>query len=151
MGKLLGPEYLAIRQESEIHKIRSRQNILYKQEWRHSKKCMYRLQNIACDYQEKRDYLKSVTTRQKDRRSDSHQTKWSLCAAMLRRQHKKTIKYTFILPLLVIWLFYEVEENVEQFVSLFGVWMKHCCAQNQGNQLLQILNKMFVKNMCPGQ
>ena len=34
------------------------------------------------------DYQESVTTRQTDRRTDRRWTKWSLCAAILRRWHK---------------------------------------------------------------
>ena len=45
--------------------------------------CMCRLRNIAM-----RDYQESVTTDVPDRRTDRDQTKWSLCAAMLRRRHK---------------------------------------------------------------
>ena len=36
-----------------------------------------------------RDYQESVTTGQTDRRTDRRRTKWSLCAAMLRRRHNK--------------------------------------------------------------
>ena len=39
-----------------------------KSEWQHSKESMCHLRNIACDYQEKCDYQKSVTDRQKDAR-----------------------------------------------------------------------------------
>ena len=48
---------------------------------------MCRLRNIAM-----RDYQESVTTKKvwlPDRRTDRRRTKWSLCAAMLRRRHKK--------------------------------------------------------------
>ena len=45
---------------------------------------MCRLRNIA-----KRDYQESVTTGKTHRRTDRCRTKWSLCAAMLRRRHNK--------------------------------------------------------------
>lgn len=31
-------------------------------------------------------------------------------------------------PLFFIWFFDQVKKNVEEFVSLLGVWMKHGCA-----------------------
>ena len=47
---------------------------------------MCRLRNIAMP-----DYQESATTRQADRHThtDRRRTKWSLCAAMLRRRHNK--------------------------------------------------------------
>ena len=60
------------------------QNHKVKTEWQHSEECMCRLGNIAM-----RDYQESVITGQMDRQIDRRWTKWSLCAAMLRRQHKK--------------------------------------------------------------
>ena len=36
-----------------------------------------------------RDYQESVTIGQTDTRTDRRRTKWSLCAAMLRRRHNK--------------------------------------------------------------
>ena len=47
---------------------------------------MCHLQNIAMY-----DYQESVTTGQTDGRTDRHRTKWSLCAAMLRRWHKNKL------------------------------------------------------------
>ena len=55
----------------------------HRTKWQHSKECMCCLQNTAM-----RDYQESVTIGQTDRRTDRRQTKGSLCAAMLRRQHK---------------------------------------------------------------
>ena len=60
---------------------------------------MCRLRNITM-----RDYQESVTTKivwLPDGRTDRRRTKWSLCAAMLRRRHKNSFKirklelYTF--------------------------------------------------------
>ena len=63
---------------------------------------MYRLRNIAmCDYQE------SVTTKKAwllDRRTDRRQTKWSLCAAMLRRRHKNNFSTVFLAIVIVKFL-----------------------------------------------
>ena len=52
-----------------------------------------RLQKISMrDYQEKWDYrIDGWTDGQTDTRMDRRQTKWSLCAAMLRRRHKNLI------------------------------------------------------------
>ena len=59
--------------------------------------CMCRLRNIAM-----RDYTKKVWL--PDRRTDRCRTKWSLCAAMLRRRHKNIRKiqiYRVFLPILL--------------------------------------------------
>ena len=53
--------------------------LYYKTWWQHYKNCMCSLRNI-CDYQE------SVTTGQKDGRTDRRRTKWSLCVVMLHTQ-----------------------------------------------------------------
>ena len=45
---------------------------------------MCRLRNLAM-----RDYQKSVTTGQTHRHTDGQRTKWSLCAAILRRRHNR--------------------------------------------------------------
>ena len=46
-----------------------------------------------------RDYQESVTIGQTDTHTDRRRTKWSLCAAMLRRRHKKVShKYKYIKP-----------------------------------------------------
>ena len=67
------------------------------------RECMCCLRNIAlCDYQE------SVTTRHThtytDGQTDRHLTKWSLCAAMLRRWHNKLCidKISLILKYVVL-------------------------------------------------
>ena len=38
--------------------------------WQHSKECICRQRNKACDFQQKCDYQKSVTTRQTDGQTD---------------------------------------------------------------------------------
>ena len=56
------------------------------------KECMCRLRNIAmCDYQQ------CVTTGQTDTWTDRHWSKWSPCAALLRRRHKNEVVYRFLL------------------------------------------------------
>ena len=50
-----------------------------------SEECMCHLRNVAM-----RDYQESVITRQTHRRTDAR-TKWSLCVAMLCRQHKTSV------------------------------------------------------------
>ena len=54
---------------------------------RHNKECMYCLRNIAMH-----DYQEIVTTgnthRWRDRQTYRRQTRWSLCVAMLHRQHQ---------------------------------------------------------------
>ena len=56
--------------------------------------CMCRLRNIANCVTTKKVWL---LDRHTDRRTDRRRTKWSLCAAMLRRRHNKATQYNYVL------------------------------------------------------
>ena len=94
---------------------------------------MCRLRNIAM-----LDYQESVTTGQTDRR----RTKWSLCAAMLRRRHNKTFFFTehnmrFLLELAEEYQMEGIKKRCEEFLM----------NQERSLEMLVLAKKFGLKNI----
>ena len=88
-----------------------------------------------------RDYQESVTIGQADAHTDRRQTKWSLCAAMLRRRHNKPSfqkkKKSLVSILFCNYFIIHFDENNPgnsqiRFFGRINVWNAHSNVEPKG-------------------
>ena len=101
---------------------------------------MCRLRNIAI-----RDYEESVTTGQTHASRDRRRTKWSLCAAMLRRSHKNCSLFLLCMNQSLLSYWWSCAHSRSALTWLGNspgvhLWLSHCSSTNTNIIIILILD-----------